>query len=240
MMAWTIYLTFAGAVLVLVLPRVLARWLALATAGAGFAISGAAFFAEGATFANVTTIASLPWVPALGMNYHLAVDGISLTMALVTGLTAVCAVLFSWHIEDRPNEFFFWLLLVVAGSYGVFLSADLFLLFVFYELVIVPKYFLIAIWGSTNKEYGAMKLTLYSFFGGALAFIGIIAIYVAAGAHTLDLQQLAQFQFPSQFQNWVFPILFLGFAVLAGIWPLHTWAPTGHVAAPTAGSMLLA
>jgi NADH-quinone oxidoreductase subunit M len=114
----------------------------------------------------------------------------------------------------------------------------LFLLFVFYELVIVPKYFLIAIWGSTNKEYGAMKLTLYSFFGGALVFIGIIAAYVTGGS--LDLNQLVQFQFNPQLQRWAFPILFLGFAVLAGIWPLHTWAPTGHVAAPTAGSMLLA
>src|SRR5205823_5780690 len=131
-----------------------------------------------------------------------------------------------------------WLLLVVGSSYGVFLSADLFLFFLFYELVIVPKYFLIAIFGSTNKEYGAMKLTLYSFFGGALVFLGIIAIYVTGGS--LDLNQLAQFQFTPQLQAWAFPISFLGFAVLAGIWPLHTWAPTGHVAAPTAGSMLLA
>src|SRR5438105_13316572 len=172
------------------------------------------------------------------MNYHLAVDGISLTLALVTGITAVSAVLFSWDVEHRSNEFFFWLLLVVGGSYGVFLSADLFLLFVFYELVIVPKYFLIAIWGSTNKEYGAMKLTLYSFFGGALVFIGIIAAYVSADS--LDLNELVQFRFSPQLQSWAFPILFVGFAVLAGIWPLHTWAPTGHVAAPTAGSMLLA
>ena len=137
------------------------------------------------------------------MNYHLAADGISLTLTLVTGLTAVCAVLFSWKIETRPNEFFFWLLLVVGGSYGVFLSADLFLFFVFYELVIVPKYFLIAIWGSTNKEYGAMKLTLYSFLGGALVFIGILAIYTSAGS--LDLQQLAQFQFPSLTASVGFP-----------------------------------
>ena len=133
---------------------------------------------------------------------------------------------------------------MVGGSYGVFLSADLFLFFVFYELVIVPKYFLIALWGSTRKEYGAMKLTLYSFFGGALVFIGILAAYVAAGqsglASALDLQQLARFPFPPQLQAWAFPVLFLGFAVLAGLWPLHTWAPTGHVAAPTAGSMLLA
>ncbi|PYK84018.1 MAG: NADH-quinone oxidoreductase subunit M [Verrucomicrobia bacterium] len=183
-------------------------------------------------------MARVPWVPALGMNYHLALDGISLTLVLVTGIAAISAVLFSWDVTDRPNEFFFWLLLVVGGSYGVFLSADLFLLFLFYELVIVPKYFLIAIFGSTNKEYGAMKLTLYSFFGGALVFLGIIAVYVSGGS--LDLNELAQFQFAPQLQSWAFPVLFLGFAVLAGIWPLHTWAPTGHVAAPTAGSMLLA
>src|SRR6202008_1629313 len=128
----------------------------------------------------------LPWIRGLGLQYHLAADGISLTMVLVTGLTAVSAVLFSWDVDHRPNEFFFWLLLVVAGSYGVFLSADLFLLFVFYELVIIPKYFLIAIWGSTNKEYGAMKLTLYSFFGGPMVFIGIRAI--GTTARTFDRQ----------------------------------------------------
>src|SRR5438477_10945791 len=140
--------------------------------------------------------------------------------------------------DQRSIDFFCWHLLLLVISIGVFLSADLFLLFVFYELVIVPKYILIAIFGSTNKEYGAMKLTLYSFFGGALVFLGFIAIYVSGGS--LDLNQLAQFQFAPQLRSWAFPILFLGFAVLAGIWPLHTWAPTGHVAAPTAGSMLLA
>jgi len=239
MIAWTIYITFAGVVLLLFLPRALSRWLALSTTVAGFAISLIALFQTPVgDLAKFTTIVRIPWVAVLGMNYHLAVDGISLTMVLVTGIVAVSTVLFSWDIEHRQNEFFFWLLLVVAGSYGVFLSADLFLLFVFYELVIVPKYFLIAIFGSTNREYGAMKLTLYSFFGGALVFIGILAAYVTAGS--LDLDQLAQFQFSSQLQSWAFPVLFLGFAVLAGVWPLHTWAPTGHVAAPTAGSMLLA
>jgi NADH-quinone oxidoreductase subunit M len=237
--AWTIYLTFAGSLAVLFLPRVFSRWLALLTTVAGFAISLMVLFQTPIVdLAKFTTIVRIPWVPMLGMNYHLAVDGISLTMVLVTGIVAVSTVLFSWDIEHRQNEFFFWLLLVVAGSYGVFLSADLFLLFVFYELVIVPKYFLIAIFGSTNKEYGAMKLTLYSFFGGALVFIGILAAYATAGS--LDLNQLAQFQFSPQLQSWAFPVLFLGFGVLAGIWPLHTWAPTGHVAAPTAGSMLLA
>ena len=238
MIAWTIYVTFAGAVVLLFLPRVFSRWLALLTTIGGLAISLAAFFCDDVDLAHFTTIVRVPWVPMLGMNYHLAVDGISLTMVLVTGIAAVSTVLFSWDVDFRQNEFFFWLLLVVGGSYGVFLSADLFLLIVFYELVIFPKYFLIAIWGSTNKEYGAMKLTLYSFFGGALVFLGILAVYATAGS--LDLNQLAQFQFTPQLQSWAFPILFVGFAVLAGIWPLHTWAPTGHVAAPTAGSMLLA
>jgi NADH-quinone oxidoreductase subunit M len=236
--AWTIYITFGGAVLLLFLPGAFSRWIALLTTTATFGISLAAFGCHDLDLAHFTSVVRVAWVPALGMNYHLAVDGISLTLVLVTSITALSSVLFSWDVDQRPNEFFFWLLLVVGGSFGVFLSADLFLLFLFYELVIVPKYFLIAIWGSTNKEYGAMKLTLYSFFGGALVFIGIIAAYVSA--NSLDLNQLAQFRFAPQLQSWAFPVLFLGFAVLAGIWPLHTWAPTGHVAAPTAGSMLLA
>ena len=239
MIAWTIYVTLSGAIVLLFLPGIFARWIALGTTIASFTISLAAFFQTPIVdLAHFTTIVRVPWVPPLGMNYHLAVDGISLTMVLVTGIAAVSTVLFSWDVDHRQNEFFFWLLLVIGGCYGVFLSADLFLLFVFYELVIVPKYFLIAIFGSTNKEYGAMKLTLYSFFGGMLVFVGILAAYVTAGS--LDLNELAQFAFAPQLQSWAFPVLFLGFAVLAGIWPLHTWAPTGHVAAPTAGSMLLA
>src|SRR5882762_1446359 len=215
MIAWTIYITFAGAIVLLVLPRVFSRWIALVTAAGGFAVSLATFFCDDVDLAHFTTIVRIPWIPALGMNYHLALDGISLTLLLVTGIAALSAVLFSWDVIDRANEFFFWLLLVVGGSYGVFLSADLFLLFLFYELVIVPKYFLIAIFGSTNKEYGAMKLTLYSFLGGALVFLAIVGAYVTAGS--LDLQQLSQFKFPTQFQSWAFPVLFLGFAVLAGI-----------------------
>src|SRR5438552_6364537 len=237
MIAWTIYITFAGAVVLLFFPGAIARWIALLTTVAALGLGLIAFGATPiASLARFTTIVRVAWVPALGMNYHLAIDGISLTMVLITGISAVSTVLFSWDVEHRQNEFFFWLLLVVAGCYGVFLSADLFLFFAFYELVIVPKYFLIAVFGSTNKEYGAMKLTLYSFFGGMLVFIGILVVYVTAGS--LDLNQLTQFQFSPQLQSWAFPVLFLGFAVLAGIWPLHTWAPTGHVAAPTAGSML--
>jgi NADH-quinone oxidoreductase subunit M len=120
------------------------------------------------------------------------------------------------------------------------LSFDLFLLFVFYELAIIPKYFLIAIWGSTRREYGAMKLALYSFVGSAMVLVGIVAAYVLAGSKTMDLFQLARSPFGQNFQHWVFPLVFIGFGILAGLWPFHTWAPTGHVAAPTAASMLLA
>src|SRR5438270_8017368 len=166
MIAWTIYIAFAGAVVLLFLPRAFVRWVALVTAAAGFGISLATFFRDDVDLAHFTTIVRVPWFPALGMNYHLSLDGISLTLILVTGVAAISAILFSWDVIERAKEFFFWLLLVVGGSYGVFLSADLFLLFLFYELVIVPKYFLIAIFGSTEKEYGAMKLTFYSLFVG--------------------------------------------------------------------------
>src|ERR1700758_4679845 len=221
MIAWTIYITFAGAVLLLLLPRAFARWIALLTTVAGLALGLIALVRTPiADLAYFRTIVQLPWVPALGMNYHLAIDGVSLTMVLVTGISAVSTVFFSWDVDHRQREFFFWLLLVVGGCYGVFLSADLFLLFAFYELVIVPKYFLIAIFGSTSKEYGAMKLTLYSFFGGMFVFVGILVAFFTGGSFGLD--QLSQFEFSPQLQSWAFPVLFLGFAVLAGIWPLHT------------------
>jgi NADH-quinone oxidoreductase subunit M len=153
MIAWTIYLTFAGAVVLLIFPGVAARWIALLTAVAGLILVIVAFVCTPvADLAHFMTIVSVPWVPPLGMNYHLAVDGVSLTMVLVTGISAVGTVLFSWDVDQRQREFFFWLLLVIGGCYGVFLSADLFLLFAFYELSSCRIYFLIAIFGSTNKE----------------------------------------------------------------------------------------
>src|SRR5205823_4280520 len=189
---------------------------------------------------GITEIKQLNWIPSLGIKYHLAADGISIVLVLLTGIAAVVGILFSWNIETRTKEFFAFYLALIAGVYGVFLSFDLFTLFVFYELAIIPKYFLIAIWGSTNREYGAMKLALYSFVGSAMVLVGLIAAYIISGAHTFNLLELAKFAFPKSFQIWAFPLVFIGFAILAGIWPFHTWAPTGHVAAPTAASMLLA
>jgi len=242
MLAWTVYLTFAGVAVLMLLPREdrqAARAVALFTALAGLAvaIAGSVELHPGSGLATITRV---PWIPALGAEYHLAADGISVTLVILTGLAAVAGILFSWNIEVRVKEFFAFYLALIGGVYGVFLSFDLLLLFVFYEIAIIPKYFLIAIWGSTNREYGAMKLALYSFVGSAMVLVGLIAAYAVAGGTTLSLVDLAKYPFPEDFQKWVFPLVFIGFAILAGLWPFHTWAPTGHVAAPTAASMLLA
>src|SRR6202789_3960505 len=238
MLAWTIYLSFIGAVLVTLTPAVAARATALATALAGLGLAIAALAPDRS--GQLITIVRTPWIPTLGIEYHLAADGISLVLVLLTGIAAVAGVLFSWNIDRRVKDFFALYLVLIGAVYGVFLSFDLFQLFVFYEIAIIPKYFLIAIWGSTRKEYAAMKLVLYSFAGSALVLGGMAAAYVVAGQRTLDLEGLARFPFPVHFQMWAFPLVFVGFAVLAGMWPFHTWAPTGHAAAPTAASMLLA
>jgi NADH-quinone oxidoreductase subunit M len=241
MLAWTIYTSFIAVGVLLCLPAAqarAARVVALLTALLGLLLALAGLI--GASPGEIQTIAKAPWIPALGIEYHLAADGISLTLVLLTGIAAVAGILFSWNVEHRAKEFFAFYLALIGGVYGVFLSFDAFLLFVFYELAIIPKYFLIAIWGSTRKEYGAMKLALYSFVGSAMVLIGLLAAYVVAGAKTTSLLELAKFPFPASFQLWAFPLVFVGFAILAGLWPFHTWAPTGHVAAPTAASMLLA
>jgi NADH-quinone oxidoreductase subunit M len=241
MLAWTIYLSFAGALIEALLPKGkpgVARWLALVIAVLGLlhAIGG---FIHGIGQGRIVIVDVL-WVPSMGIHYLLAADGISRVLVLLTGLAAVAGILFSWNIEHRTNEFFAFYLALIGGVYGVFLSFDLFLLFVFYEIAIVPKYFLIAIWGSTRREYGAMKLALYSFVGSAMVLIGLLAAYSTAGSHSTSLIDLAHAGLPVSFQMWCFPLVFIGFAILAGMWPFHTWAPTGHVAAPTAASMLLA
>jgi NADH-quinone oxidoreductase subunit M len=245
MLAWTIYISFLGAVALLWLPpenRRAARWMALLTALGGLALglAGTIAYQRHTPAGALVDIVNVPWIADLNIHFHLATDGVSLTLVLLTGIAAVAGVLFSWNIERRTKEFFALYLALIGGVYGVFLSFDLFLLFVFYEIAIIPKYFLIAVWGSTRREYGAMKLALYSFVGSAMVLIGLIAAYVVAGAHTFDLVELAKYPFPVAFQHWAFLLVFVGFAVLAGLWPFHTWAPTGHVAAPTAASMLLA
>src|SRR5271163_5123030 len=189
MLAWAIYVSFLGAVVVTLASGkspALIRVLALLTTlvGLGIAMVAVAHDRSG----QLITVARTPWIPSLGIEYHLAADGISLVLVLLTGIAAVAGVLFSWNIERRVKDFFALYLLLIGAVYGVFLSFDLFLLFVFYELAIIPKYFLIAIWGSTRREYAAMKLVLYSFGGSALVLGGMAAAYVVAGQRTLNLE----------------------------------------------------
>src|SRR5512138_2431809 len=226
MLAWTIYISFIGvAWLLLLRPDDArgARTVAMLSSLGGLLVSliGALQYK---TADGLVTVVDTNWVSQLGIRFNLAVDGISIVLVLLTGLAAVVGVLFSWNVEHRAKEFFAFYLALIGGVYGVFLSFDLFLLFVFYELAIIPKYFLIAIWGSTNKEYGAMKLVLYSFVGSALVLIGVIAAFVVSGAKTMSLFELAKYPFPPNFQMWAFPLVFIGFAILAGMWPFHTWA----------------
>jgi NADH-quinone oxidoreductase subunit M len=249
LLPWTIYLTFAGALAAYFAGRRspgAARCVALLTAlaGWGVALAAAAGFTPAAALADLV---NCPWIPQLGIRYHLAADGISMTLVILTGLAATAGILFSWNIDERAGEFFALYLALIGGVYGVFLSADVFLFFVFYEIAIVPKYFLIAKWGSTNREYGAMKLVLYSFAGSSLVLAGVIWAHAAAaalpgGTATFSLAELARAaaQFTPVQQTGMFALVFTGFAVLAGMFPFHTWAPTGHVAAPTGASMLLA
>ena len=241
MLSLTIYISFIGALVVAMLPAKpssMARILALMVAVAGLVVGVVGYVADFGK--GLVILTDKAWVPSMGIHYLLAADGISRTLVLLTGLAAVAGVLFSWNIELRTNEFFAFFLALIGGVYGVFLSYDLFLLFVFYEIAIVPKYFLIAIWGSTRREYAAMKLALYSFVGSAMVLIGLLAAYATSGSHSTSLIALHAAGLPVSFQMWCFPLVFIGFGILAGMWPFHTWAPTGHVAAPTAASMLLA
>src|SRR5438034_9324312 len=218
MLAWTIYISFIAVVVLVLLPKGnprVARIVAMLGAVGSFACALAGTLQS--TPGEIQTIAKIPWMPSVGIEYHLAADGISLTLVLLTGLAAIAGILFSWNVEVRTKEFFAFYLALIGGVYGVFLSFDLFLLFVFYEIAIIPKYFIIAIWGSTRREYGAMKLALYSFVGSGMVLVGLIAAYVMSGAKSFDLMYLATASLPQSFQMWAFPLVFVGFAILAGL-----------------------
>ena len=188
-----------------------------------------------------------PWpMGESGITLRLGVDGISALMVLLTGIVLFTGVLISWNVEDRAKEFFVLYLLLLAGVFGVFVALDLFFFFFFYELAVMPMYLLIGVWGSSStfptfirtKEYGAMKLMLYLVAGSVLIWVALLAIFVEADLGTFDLVALQDATFSEGFQRIFFPFLAIGFGVLAGLWPFHTWSPDGHVAAPTAVSMV--
>ena len=192
------------------------------------------------------------WLPILGISFSLGVDGISVVMVLLTGVVFLTGVLVSRNITHRPKDFFVLYLLLVAGVFGVFESQDLFFFFFFYELAVVPMYLLIGVWGSStdfgtffrSKEYSSMKLVLYLVAGSVLVWVAILAVYVQAPADGQQASFLfsflegAQSQYSINFQRLFFPMFMIGFGILAGLWPFHTWSPDGHVAAPTSVSMV--
>jgi NADH-quinone oxidoreductase subunit M len=233
------------------------RWTALA--GTSVSMLGALWLygSYDMTLGGFQFFEELPLVPTLGISYQLAIDGISLVLVLLTAIIILAGVFASWTVKTRDQEFYALLLLLVTGVFGVFVSLDLFVFFLFYEIAVLPMYLLIGIWGSSGevrpqglfgwafgrtgvgtKEYAAMKLTLYLLFGSAFILVGMLALYVAAGSSSFSLLALEAVDFDPGLQSWVFLAFYIGFGILAAIFPFHTWSPDGHASAPTAVSML--
>ena len=182
------------------------------------------------------------WFPALNIHYAVGVDGISVAMIALTGVVVFAGIFASWKMEFLSREFFISLILLATGVFGFFISLDLFTMFLFYELAVIPMYLLIGIWGSGPKEYSAMKLTLMLMGGSALLTVGILGIYFfsapAGGQLTFNITEIAKHQIPIEMQRFLFPFTFIGFGILGALFPFHTWSPDGHASAPTAVSML--
>jgi NADH-quinone oxidoreductase subunit M len=187
---------------------------------------------------------SYTWFAPLHINYHIGIDGISIAMILLTAAVVLAGILVSWNQTERTKEFFFLLLFLSLGAYGFFISLDLFTLFFFLEIAVIPKFLLIGIWGSGKKEYSAMKLALMLMGGSALVFVGLVGLYLNTttldGQHSFDIMQIAQMNIPVAVQNIFFPFAFVGFGIFTALFPFHTWVPDGHSSAPTAASMFLA
>ncbi len=213
---------------------------------AGAVFSGATLFLSVSLFVSydrhlggLQFVEKIAWIPSLGIHYFNGVDGFSLPNLLLTGIVFFTGVLTMWGMESRVKEFYALYFVLVTGVFGLFMSMDLFFIFVWYDVSLFPMYLLIAVWGSTRKEYGAMKLTLYLLAGSALILPTVIFLFVRSGLNTFGgVARMQSGVFTPQDQKFAFLLLYLGFGILAGVWPFHTWSPVGHVAAPHAVSMV--
>jgi NADH-quinone oxidoreductase subunit M len=241
-----VFLPLAGAAACALLPKdrlAWPRWVAATFAAVDLGLVAflvVAFSRRG----GLQFAENVPWIVLpqshLVINYHLAVDGISLPMLVLSALLTLLAVVASWKIDKKPAFYFSMLMLLQVGMNGVFLALDFVLFYVFWELVLVPMYFLIAQWGGERREYAAIKFFLYTLLGSVFMLVGIVALYLHTGTFDIVRLQALGHNLPAGVQWWLFLAFFLGFAVKVPIWPFHTWLPDAHVEAPTAASALLA
>src|SRR4030066_1650250 len=251
---------FLGAILITFLGKKrpkLVRLVATITTSISLLLSLYLLFIFDKSIPGYQFLEKINMVESLGLSYTVGIDGMSLALVLLTAIIIFSGVFASWTIKERDHEFYALLLVLVTGVFGVFVSLDLLFFFLFYELSVLPLFFLIGIWGSSKKippkgpmakmiidlglgrkEYAAMKLTFYLLFGSAFILVGILALYFKAPHPTFSIIELEKFSFPLGFQKLVFSFFYFGFGILAGIWPFHTWSPDGHASAPTAVSML--
>jgi len=221
------------------------RWIANLFALAGFVISVPLWFWYNPQNPEFQFVERLPWIPSVGAEYFLGVDGFSALLIMLTTLMGSIAVLSSWNaITERVKEYYLFLLVLQTGMLGAFMALDFLLFFLFWEVMLVPMYFLIGIWGSSNRLYSAIKFFLYTLVGSVVMLLGILALYFhnynVTGVYSFDVTQFQTLDLPFNLQWWVFLAFFLGFAIKVPMFPFHTWLPDAHTDAPTAGSVILA
>ncbi len=242
------YTPLVGALLLLLVKKEKAefiRWFANIVAAIGFLVSiplitGFDTEAEGLQFVERAS-----WIPSIGVEYHFGIDGISLLLILLTTGLGFLAILSSWNaIQERVKEYYIFMLMLQTGMLGVFMAMDLFLFYVFWEVMLVPMYFLIGVWGGSRRLYAAIKFFLYTLLGSVLLLLGILALYFynheVTGVYTFSIPALLELDYPWEYQFWVFLAFFVGFAIKVPMFPFHTWLPDAHVEAPTAASVILA
>src|SRR5256886_2006845 len=243
-----LFVPLVGALLLVLVPSQTEnaiRWIANVAALAGFAISIPLWFWYNPQNADFQFIERAPWIPSIGAEYFLGVDGLSVLLILLTTMMGGIATLSSWSaITERVKEYYIFLLVLQTGMLGAFMSLDFLLFFLFWEVMLVPMYFLIGIWDTANRLYSAIKFFLYTLVGSVVMLLGILALYFAyhvqTGVYTFDITQYQKAGFDAGLQWWVFLAFFLGFAIKVPMFPFHTWLPDAHTDAPTAGSVILA